>query len=121
METNRLIERLMCFGMTRQEAVLYLVLARSAGLTGYEAAKQTGISRSNAYNALAGLADKGAAYAEEGTAVKYYAVNIREFCSNKIHALEEIKLELEQEMPKPETEAEGYLTITGDRLLRSYS
>ncbi len=112
---NQLIERLMCFGLTRQEATIYLGLVQNGDLTGYEAAKQTGISRSNAYNALAGLVDKGAAYTEEGTAVKYHAVCIEEFCSNKIRALEEMKFWLLESMPKQKEEAEGYLTITGDR------
>lgn len=114
MESDRIMKKLMCFGLTRQEASLYLCLAKNGGLTGYEASKQTGISRSNAYNALAGLADKGAAYTEEGTAVRYHAVDVNEFCSNKIRALEEIREELNASMPKPKAEAEGYLTIAGD-------
>ncbi|MBO5303526.1 MAG: TrmB family transcriptional regulator [Lachnospiraceae bacterium] len=118
MDTNQLIEKLMCFGMTRQEATLYLCLAQNGELTGYEAAKQTGISRSNAYNALAGLVDKGAAYTVEGTAVKYHAIDIEEFCANKIRALEEMKSQLQVYMPKPKSEAEGYLTITGDKHIR---
>lgn len=112
---NQIIDRLMCFGLTRQEATIYLGLVQNGDLTGYEAAKQTGISRSNAYNALAGLVDKGAAYTEEGTAVKYHAVCIEEFCSNKIRALEETKFYLLEFMPKQKEEEEGYLTITGDR------
>ena len=56
------VERLMEFGLTRHEASLYILLTLEGSLNGYEAAKQSGISRSNAYNALAGLVDKGAAY-----------------------------------------------------------
>ena len=59
MDANYLIESLMCFGLTRQEATVYLCLSQNGGMTGYEAAKQTGISRSNAYGALAGLVEKG--------------------------------------------------------------
>lgn len=114
MEANKLIEKLMCFGLTRQEATIYLCLAQKGKLTGYEAAKQTGISRSNAYNALSGLADKGAAYTEEGTAVRYQAVEIGEFCANKIHALEEMKEQLKASMPQQNVQPEGYLTITQD-------
>ncbi len=114
MESDRLMKKLMCFGLTGVEASLYLCLVKNGGLTGYEASKQTGISRSNAYNALAGLADKGAAYTEEGTAVRYHAVDVDEFCSNKIRMLEELKEELNASMPKPKSEVEGYLTIEGD-------
>lgn len=115
MDTNQLIEHFMCFGLTRQEATLYLCLAQYGEMTGYEAAKQTGISRSNAYNALAGLADKGAAYTQEGAAVRYRAVDAGEFCQNKIRDLKERKRQIELHMPKQKTEAEGYLTITGDK------
>ncbi len=118
MDTNQLIEKLMCFGLTRQEATVYLCLAQNGEVTGYEAAKQTGISRSNAYNALAGLVDKGAAYTTESTAVRYHVVDTEEFCSNKIRALEEMKLQLKVHMPKPKAETEGYLTITGDNHIR---
>lgn len=118
MDTNQLIENLMCFGLTRQEATVYLCLAQNGEVTGYEAAKQTGISRSNAYNALAGLVDKGAAYTTEGTAVRYHVVGAEEFCSNKIRSLEEMKLQLKEYMPKPKEEAEGYLTISGDMHIR---
>ncbi|MCI8636246.1 MAG: TrmB family transcriptional regulator [Eubacterium sp.] len=118
MDTNRLIESLMCFGLTRQEATIYLCLSQNGGLTGYECAKQTGISRSNAYTALAGLVDKGAAYTAEGTAVRYHMVDVKEFCSNKIRALEEKKEQIKASMPGPKEEVWGYLTVSGDTHIR---
>ena len=39
-------ERLMDFGLTRQEANIYQCLLTEGKVTGYEVAKQTGISRS---------------------------------------------------------------------------
>lgn len=87
-----LIEGLTNFNLTKQEATLYVLLLKSGQMTGYEAAKQTGISRSNTYTALAGLVDKGAAYVlEEGKVTRYTPVPAAEFCSNKISCLEEIK------------------------------
>ena len=59
MRGMEIVERLMHFNLTRQEATLYLLLVKAGRLTGYEAAKQTGISRSNTYTALAGLVEKG--------------------------------------------------------------
>ena len=100
MDANQLTEKLMEFGLTRQEATVYLALVVSGTQTGYEVAKQTGISRSNAYNALAGLVDKGAAYPEEGAATRYTAVEVSEFCENKIRALTRVKEELTLYMPK---------------------
>ena len=49
------VELLMSFGLTRQEARVYVLLLGEGALSGYEAAKRLGISRSNAYAALAGL------------------------------------------------------------------
>lgn len=114
MDTNQLIEKLMAFNLTRQEANIYLALHEAGAKTGYEIAKQTGISRSNAYNALAGLVDKGAAYTEEGTATRYVAVHVSEFCKNKIRALHETEEYLVAHMPKEREEVTGYLTILGD-------
>ncbi len=114
METKDLTENLMEFGLTRQEANIYLNLYKHGMQTGYEAAKQTGISRSNAYSALAGLVEKGAAYISEGTATKYMAVEVGEFCTNRIRSMEHSKELLIANIPKVKEEEEGYLTISGD-------
>ena len=55
MEQTSFTERLMEFGLTRQEASIYQCLLTEGKVTGYEVAKQTGISRSNAYNSLASM------------------------------------------------------------------
>ena len=60
MEDKSYIERLMEFGLTRQEAGIYGCLISEGKTTGYEVAKQLGISRSNAYNSLASMTEKGA-------------------------------------------------------------
>ena len=49
MEQTSFTERLMEFGLTRQEASIYQCLLTEGKVTGYEVAKQTGISRSNFY------------------------------------------------------------------------
>ena len=114
--TMNLIEGLTNFNLTKQEATLYVLLLKSGQLTGYEAAKQTGISRSNTYTALAGLVEKGAAYVlEEGKVTRYTPVAPEEFCSNKISRLEEIKQDILQQMPVLASDAEGYITIKGEQ------
>lgn len=115
MEDTGLIERLVLFGLTRQEASIYLCLLQNGELTGYEAAKQTGISRSNVYGALAGLADQGAAYLIEGASNKYVAVEPEEFCENRIRRLQEEKKYLIKNMPVVNPTEEGYITIEGCR------
>ena len=109
------VEKLTAFGLTRQEASIYLCLYKNGTLTGYEAAKLTGISRSNVYNALAGLAEKGAAYLLEGSSSRYMAVPVGELCDNKPRALSEAKAWLEQNMPKASQPSEGYITIVGEQ------
>ena len=109
-----LIEGLTNFNLTKQEATLYVLLLKSGQMTGYEAAKHTGISRSNTYTALAGLVDKGAAYVlEEGKVTRYTPVPAAEFCSNKISCLEEIKKDILQQLPVLNNDPEGYITIKG--------
>ena len=69
-------------------------------MTGYEVAKQTGISRSNAYNSLASMTEKGASYlVEEGTTRKYVPVPVEEFCKNRIRRMEEARQWLEIHAP----------------------
>lgn len=114
MEENALINSLSEFGLTKQEATIYLELFKKGMQTGYEVSKQTGISRSNAYSALAGLVETGAAYICEENATKYVAVDINEFCKNKLRSLEQKKTFLIANMPKGEAQQDGYFTITTD-------
>ena len=108
-----IIELLMNFNLTKQDATIYVTLFSEGDLTGYEVAKLTGISRSNTYIALAGLVEKGAAHVIEGNATRYTPVPVDEFCENKIRNLQEIRLSLMRNMPKRREENEGYITIKG--------
>jgi len=110
-----IIELLMNFNLTKQDATIYVTLLSEGNLTGYEVAKLTGISRSNTYIALAGLVEKGAAHVIEGNAARYTPVPVDEFCDNKIRNLQEIRLSLIRNMPKQREENEGYITIKGKK------
>lgn len=119
-------EELLHFGLTRQEANLYLTLLEQGELTGYEAAKLTGISRSNTYTALAGLVEKGAAYIMEENVTRYTAVPFPEFSGNVIRRLTEKQKSLLPRLPERKTEQQGYITIRGteqimDKLLTMIS
>ncbi|NBH15248.1 TrmB family transcriptional regulator [Lachnospiraceae bacterium] len=114
MEEKKLVEDLTAFGLTGQEALIYLELFRAGTSNGYELSKCTGISRSNVYKALEALAEKGAAYVSEGTSRKYTAMEVREFCQNKIASLARKQDFLIEHMPKERKEAEGYITIVSD-------
>lgn len=113
MEETVLTEKLLLFGLGRQEAIVYLCLLKNGELTGYEVAKQTGISRSNVYNALASLVEHGAAYVMEGSSTRYTPVSMEEFCSNRIRYLQEERDYLLKNCPKPSLNTEGYITVEG--------
>lgn len=114
MESKTFVERLMEFGLTRQEATIYECLLREGKTTGYEVAKQIGISRSNAYNSLASMTEKGASYlVEEGATRKYAPVSLKEFLKNRIRKLEDSRQWLESHMPEEKTYIDGYITIEG--------
>lgn len=114
MESNSFIERLIEFDLTRQEAAIYQCMLRDGKVTGYEVAKSLGISRSNAYNSLASMTEKGASYlVEEGTTKKYVPVPLDEFCKNQIRKLEESKKWLLKHMPTEKQQVEGFITIEG--------
>jgi sugar-specific transcriptional regulator TrmB len=110
-----LIECLMKTGLTRHESELYVALSREGEMNGYEAAKATGIPRANAYQALAGLTDKGGAYIIEGQVIKYVAVPANEYCENIRNRMAAVLEQIKRECPSGKTQAEPYITITGFR------
>lgn len=113
MEVSRLTEYLMHFGLSRQEALIYEQLLAGGKQTGYEIARNTGISRSNAYTSLAVLVEKGAAYLVEETARKYIPVCPEEFCGNRIRRMEKEKKWLEENLICEKQDEEGYITVEG--------
>lgn len=107
------IENLMQFGLTRQESAIYYALLSEGMMTGYEAAKVSGVSRSNTYTALAALVDKGAAHVAEGTPTHYVPVEPEEFCGSKLEYLKGLSERLVKEQPRRQREDDVYITISG--------
>lgn len=118
MEESRAIEYLIHFGLSRQEALVYEQLLAHGKQTGYEIARDTGISRSNAYTSLAALVEKGAAYLVEESAKKYIPVCPEEFCGNRIRRMDEEKVWLSANLPREISEEEGYITVDGEENIR---
>lgn len=106
------------FGLTHQEARIYIHLHSCGKATGYELAKETGISRSNAYAGLSSLVEKGGAWLIDGKPACYQAVPVREFCENIIRGLEATGKLLEQQLPASAEPEEGYFTIKGEKNIR---
>jgi HTH-type transcriptional regulator, sugar sensing transcriptional regulator len=106
-------DSLMRSGFTKHESVLYLTLCREGELTGYEAAKISGLPRSNAYLALAGLVDKGGAFRIDADVVKYIAVPVKEMVFNLRRHLNDALDFIEKNVPMKETPKDPYITIKG--------
>lgn len=107
------IDCLMKLGFTRHESILYVTLCREGELTGYEAAKISGIPRSNAYLALAGLLEKGGVYRIESNTSKYTAVPVKELVHNMKNQLGEVFDYLETNIPVRSAAVDSYITISG--------
>lgn len=114
MSTANPMDLLTEFGLTRQEAAAYLSLLSDGDLNGYEVSKALGISRSNAYTALAGLVNKGAAWLIEGSVTRYTAVPAAEFCDNRLRALGQSRDQLLTALPRRRSVTGRYITIKGD-------
>ena len=119
MKKAEIIEKLIKFNLTRQEALLYLCLWENGNITGYEAAKLLGISRSNVYSALNILVEKGACLVSEGTTLVYMAVEPKEFLNNKLKEFEEDKEFIIRELPVQEKPKGGYYTIQGNNHIKN--
>jgi len=107
------------FGLTRQEGAIYSALLNHGDMTGYEVAKDTGISRSNAYAGLAALVEKGAAYLVQGEATKYRPVEIKTFTENRILELQKSAAWLEKHSPRKVVSCDGYITIIGAKNIKN--
>ena len=118
MEKTDVIEKLIHFNLTRSEALVYISLWEHGNMSGYEASKLTGISRSNVYGALNGLVYKGAAVITETSTTLYSAVNPEEFLSHKLRHLIKDKQDIVEGMPKGREELEGYITIQGSQNIK---
>lgn len=74
-----MIEHLKNLGLTEIESRCYLALYEKNNQTGYEVAKNLGISRSNVYASLQSLEQKGGCISSGDTKTTYTAVPIRDF------------------------------------------
>lgn len=115
---KKVIEELIEFGLSRQEASIYVELIKHGKMTGYEISKETGISRSNVYAAAAELVTKGACYLEEEESSKYVPVDLEVFLSNRIKSLQKKADFIIAHKPAEVTDAVGYITIKGSENIK---
>ena len=110
-------EALKKLGLTQQEAVLYINLCQSQSMTGYEAAKISGISRSNAYASLSNLVDKGFAYTIDGNPVHYVAISKEDLIANAKRDFSNIISIIEERLTTQPLTSEPYLTVIGENAI----
>ena len=88
------------FGFTPTESLIYEVLLRGGPGTGYSIARTAGLARANAYGALEGLVQKGAARVEEGRPKRYRpeppAALVVRILERQGQALDEVSRTLEE-------------------------
>jgi sugar-specific transcriptional regulator TrmB len=88
------------FGFTPTESLIYEVLLRGGPGTGYSIARSAGLARANAYGALEGLVQKGAARVEEGRPKRYRpeppTALVARILERQGQALDEVNRTLEQ-------------------------
>lgn len=113
MASSILIDNLMYFNLTRQEASIYVELLSHEQMSGYEVAKKTGIARSNVYTALQSLVEKGAVYIIEGETTKYVPVEAKTFLKNMLSELAERAKLIVINQPQIVNNVDGYITIVG--------
>jgi sugar-specific transcriptional regulator TrmB len=101
-------------GFTDLEAKCLQVLAESGTRTGYEIAKQLGVSRSNVYSALQKLAEKGAVLTSHGEPTVYQSVPIEEIGERIEAELQASIRYVKAHMPKQDAQRSEYFSLEGD-------
>ncbi len=119
MEDTLFINNLCSFGLTHQEAQIYVSLLNHGEMSGYEVAKDTGISRSNVYASINSLVDKGGAYLLEGEVTKYTPVPVNQFTKNMLEDFSRKAEYLNSHAPAKVQNHEGYITIVGAQNIRN--
>lgn len=114
-----LIQSLKHIGFTQQEATVYTILCKNNMITGYEAAKLTGISRSNAYAALSSLVDKGYANIIEGSPTKYIPIPKDELVKNASREFNQHIATIQKHLSYNDIPNEAYITVVGQQAVIS--
>lgn len=101
-------------GFTDLEAKCLHVLAECGTQTGYEIAKELGVSRSNVYSALQKLAEKGAVLTSHGEPTHYQSVPIEEIGERVEAELRASIRYVKEHMPKQDEHRSEYFSLEGD-------
>jgi sugar-specific transcriptional regulator TrmB len=112
MNLDGVIDQLSRLGFSQPEARAYLALLGKSPSTGYEVAKNSGLSRGQVYETLGRL--DGAGAVQRSLDGKYVAVPFREFAHDKLATVRDAIKEVEQALPQlAETRGEAALIVYG--------
>ncbi|HLG70696.1 MAG TPA: helix-turn-helix domain-containing protein [Chloroflexota bacterium] len=112
MNLEGVVDQLSRLGFSQPEARAYLALLGKSPATGYEVAKNSGLSRGQIYETLGRLESAGAV--QRTLDGKYLAVPFREFAHDKLATVREAIKEVEQALPQlSDTRGEAALIVYG--------
>ncbi|WP_151735729.1 TrmB family transcriptional regulator [Paenibacillus tengchongensis] len=112
---EQLLQHMRNLGFTELEAKIMVELAAKGQSSGYEVAKQLGISRSNVYAALQRLTQQGYVRCSEGEPARYSALAPEELAtmiSGRVQASLEF---VESEMPRGGPLSPSFYNLEGER------
>lgn len=112
MNLEGIVDQLSRLGFSQPEARAYLTLLGKSPATGYEVAKNSGLSRGQVYETLGRLEGLGAV--QRSLDGKYVAMPFREFAHDKLATVRDAIKEVEQALPQlSETRGEAALVVHG--------
>ncbi|MBD8499909.1 TrmB family transcriptional regulator [Paenibacillus arenosi] len=114
---DSLIQQLRDVGFTELESKLLILLSEQGSMTGYEAAKKLGISRSNVYAALQRLVDQSFVLHAVGEPSHYAAIEPAQLTKTIAERMQASLRFVEEHMPSPKQELSFFYSIEGDKVV----
>lgn len=112
---EQLLQHLRNLGFTELEAKIMVELGAKGQSSGYEVAKQLGISRSNVYAALQRLTQQGYVRCSEGEPARYSALAPEELATMISGRVQASLAYMESEMPRGGPLSPSFYNLEGDR------
>ncbi|CAM4511002.1 TrmB family transcriptional regulator [Paenibacillus typhae] len=112
---EQLLLHLRNLGFTEMESKIMVELATKGEASGYEVAKQLGVSRSNVYAALQRLTQQGYVRCGEGEPARYSVLNPEELATMISGRVQASLAFVESEMPRGGPVSQSFYNIEGDR------
>ncbi|ASA25465.1 TrmB family transcriptional regulator [Paenibacillus donghaensis] len=112
---EQLLLHLRNLGFTEMESKIMVELATKGQASGYEVAKQLGVSRSNVYAALQRLTQQGYVRCGEGEPARYSVLEPEELATMISGRVQASLAYMENEMPRGGPVSPSFYNVEGDR------